>query len=80
MPVKFTATAGYPATHYEPGEPDQIENITFDHAQAIDLINAELETSETEDALMAEAEESGKDWETERAEFKLTEQIERRSW
>ena len=29
LPVTFDATKGYPATRWEPGEPDQIDDVNF---------------------------------------------------
>ena len=71
IPVTFTAIKGYPATQWEPGEPDQVEDIQFDHADAISAIETALEDDDIDSALLSEAEESGHEWETERAEFKL---------
>ena len=52
---------------------NRIEDIQIDEDQTIDLVNAELSTKESEDALMAEAEETGQEWEADRAEFLFNE-------
>ena len=57
LPVSFTATH------------DGVVDMLIDGDLAIDLINTELETKESENALMSEAEEVGTQWEADRAEF-----------
>ena len=47
---------------------DDVEIISIDEDLAIDLINAELKTNESKNALIYEANEAGKEWESDRAE------------
>ena len=47
---------------------DDVEVISIDEDLAIDLIHAELETEESKNALISEAEEAGRNWEADRAE------------
>ena len=43
LPVTFTATKGYPATHWDPGYPDAIEDVQFDEKEAIRIVFKNLE-------------------------------------
>ena len=48
---------------------DDVEIISIDEDLTIDLIKSELETEESKNALISEAEEAGRNWEADRAEY-----------
>jgi len=42
LPVTFTASKGYPATHWEPGAPDEIDDVAYDKDNALEMVEAYL--------------------------------------
>ena len=69
LPITYTATKGYPATHEDPGCPDEIEDIDYDENELIRLVNTELEHHSVSEQLLEEASQAGDDYEAEKAEY-----------
>jgi len=95
LPVTFTPVKGYPQTHWEPGEPDHIDDIDFDEFEALALVGEDigvpfnfdwaiecievyLEDSEVEGKLLDVADQAGRDYEDEKAEYLYEQMRERR--
>lgn len=79
LPVTFTATKGYPATHTDPACPDEINDIEFDNDEAIKLIEKYLEDneSEIEESLFDDANQQAFQYECEKAEYKRDQMMDR---
>ena len=69
LPVTFTASKGYPATHEDPGCPDEINDLDYSENELIRLVNTALEDKEIEGTLLDEASQAGIEYECEKAEY-----------
>jgi hypothetical protein len=69
LPVTFTASKGYPATHEDPGCPDEINDLDYSENELIRLVNTALEDKEIEGTLLDEASQAGIEYEYEKAEY-----------
>ena len=66
LPVTYTASKGYPATHEDPGCPDEINDLDYSENELIRLVNTALEDKEIEGTLLDEASQAGLEYEFEK--------------
>jgi len=81
IPVKvtFSANPGYPQTHDEPGCRPEVEDIDYDEQSVISAVNEAIygKKSTIDEDLLEHAENEGRRYEEDKADYKYHEMKER---